>query len=50
MNKYKVNNIFKNDAITLEELLTNFFISFLDNDLIFSEYDAIIDSDTILNL
>jgi len=50
MAKYKVNNIFKNDAITLEELLTNFFISFLDNDLIFSKYDVIIDSDTILNL
>lgn len=37
MNKYKVNNIFKSDSITLEELITNFFITFLDEQLDFKD-------------
>lgn len=50
MNKYTVNNIFKEDAVTLEELITNFFITFLDEQLNNSLFNDIINSDTILNL
>ena len=30
MDKYKVNNIFDDEALTLEELISSIFLSFLD--------------------
>ena len=47
MDKYKVNNIFDDKAFTLDELISSFFLSFLDEDLKFNE---IIDTDIILDL
>lgn len=47
MDKYKVNNIFDDKATTLDELISSFFLSFLDEDLKFND---IIDTDIILDL
>lgn len=47
MDKYKVNNIFDDKAFTLDELISSFFLSFLDEDLKFND---IIDTDRILDL
>ncbi len=47
MDKYKVNNIFDDKAFTLDELISSFFLSFLDEDLKFND---IIDTDIILDL
>lgn len=47
MDKYKVNNIFDDKALTLDELISSFFLSFLDEDL---KLNDIIDTDIILDL
>lgn len=51
MNKeYKVNNIFNKDGITFNELISNFLLSFLDNDFKIQENNGIINTDIISNL
>ena len=47
MDKYKINNIFDDNALTLDELISSFFLSFIDEDLKFND---IIDTDIALNL
>jgi hypothetical protein len=46
MNKFKVNNIFVENGKTLDEIVSNFFITFLDKELNFFDLN---DVDTILN-
>ena len=43
MNKFKVNNIFSDNGKVLNEIVSNFFISFLDEELNFSDvsYDIV---------
>ena len=51
MNKeYKVNNIFKEDGITLNDLISKIFTSFQDEDLSLFESNDIINLDIALNL
>ena len=47
MDKYKVNNIFDDNAPALDELISSFFLSFLDEALKFND---IMDTDIILDL
>lgn len=49
MEKYKVNNIYNDSGKTLNEIVNNFLLNFLDNELNFMDSDGIIISDTILN-
>ena len=49
MVKYKVNNIYNDSGKTLDEIVNNFLLNFLDNELNFIDSDGIIISDTILN-
>ncbi len=49
MNKFKVNNIYNDSGKTLDEIISNFLINFLDNELNFMDFSGIIKSDTILN-
>ena len=49
MEKYKVNNIYNDSGKTLDEIVNNFLLNFLDNELNFMDSDGIIISDTILN-
>ena len=48
--KYKVNNIFNETGVTLNELISNFLISFLDKDFNINENNGIINTDIISNL
>lgn len=48
--KYQVNNIFNDNGLTLNELITKFLISFLDNDFELLKSDGIINTDIISNL
>ena len=51
MNKeYKVNNIFKEDGVTLNDLISKIFTSFQDEDLSLFESNDIINLDIALNL
>lgn len=51
MNKeYKVNNIFKEDGITLNDLISKIFTSFQDEDLSLFESNDIMNLDIALNL
>ena len=51
MNKeYKVNNIFNEDGITLNDLISKIFTSFQDEDLSLFESNDIINLDIALNL
>lgn len=49
MSKYKINNIYNDCGKTLDEILTDFLINFLDNELNFMDFDVIIKKDAILN-
>ena len=49
MEKYKINNIYNDSGKTLDEIVNNFLLNFLDNELNFMDSDGIIISDTILN-
>jgi hypothetical protein len=49
MNKFKVNNIFVQSGKTLDEIISNFFITFLDEELNLFDFNDIMNSDTILN-
>lgn len=49
MNKFKINNIYNDSGKTLDEIVNNFLLNFLDNELNFMNSDGIIISDTILN-
>lgn len=49
-NKYKVNNIFNNDGIPFNDLITKLVTSFLDQDLNLFESNDIITSDIDQNL
>ena len=49
MNKFKINNIYNDSGKTLDEIVNNFLLNFLDNELNFMDSDDIIISDTILN-
>ena len=49
MNKFKINNIYTSDGKTLDEIISKFFITFLDEDLNFCEINGIMNSDTVLN-
>lgn len=51
MNKeYKVNNIFNETGVTLNELVSTFLLSFLDNEFSFNGNSGIINTDIISNL
>ena len=49
MDKFKINNIYNDDGKTLTELVDNFIINFLDDELDFIDFSGIIKADTILN-
>ena len=49
MKEYKVNNIYNDCGKTLDEIVNNFLLNFLDSELNFVDSDGIIISDTILN-
>ena len=49
MNKFKINNIYASDGKTLDEIISRFFITFLDENLNFCEINGIMNSDTVLN-
>ena len=49
MKEYKVINIYNDSGKTLNEIVNNFLLNFLDNELNFTDSDGIIISDTILN-
>ena len=48
--EYKVNNIFNENGITLNELISNFLASFLDKEKKNHENNGIINTDIISNL
>ena len=48
--EYKVNNIFIEDSISLNDLICNLFKTFLDKDLNILKINDIISSDITLNL
>lgn len=48
--EYKVNNIFNENGITLNELISNFLTSFLDKEFNNRENNGIINTDIISNL
>ncbi len=48
--EYKVNNIFNENGITLNELIRNFLLSFLDKEFNNYENNGIINTDIISNL
>ena len=48
--EYKVNNIFNENGITLNELISNFLASFLDKEFNLYENNGIINTDIISNL
>ena len=48
--EYKVNNIFNENGITLNELIRNFLLSFLDKEFNNRENNGIINTDIISNL
>jgi len=51
MNKeYKVNNIFNESGITLNEIISNFLLAFLDKEFNLYESNGIINTDIISNL
>ena len=49
MEKFKINNIYNDSGKTLDEIVNNFLLNFLDDELNFMNSDGIIISDTILN-
>lgn len=49
MNKFKINNIYNDSGKTLDEIISNFLLNFLDDELNFIDFGGIIKSDTILN-
>ena len=49
-NEYKVNNIFNEAGVTLNELISNFLISFLDKEFNINENNGIINTDIISSL
>lgn len=51
MNKeYKVNNIFNETGVTLNELVSTFLLSFLDNEFNLDGNSGIMNTDIISNL
>lgn len=48
--EYKVNNIFNENGVTLNELMSNYLISFLDKEFNIYENNGIINTDVISNL
>ena len=48
--EYKVNNIFNETGVTLNELISNFLISFLDKEFNIYENNSIMNTDIISNL
>ena len=50
MEQYKVNNYFNEDAETLNDLISKFFLNYIDEVLTSQEYNDIISSDITLNL
>lgn len=44
MNKFKINNIYKEEGKTLDEIISRFFITFLDENLNFCEINGIMNS------
>ncbi|MBO5183378.1 MAG: hypothetical protein J6B64_03155 [Bacilli bacterium] len=49
MNKFRINNIYNDNGKTLDEVISNFLLNFLDNELNFIDFCGIIKLDTILN-
>lgn len=47
---YKVNNIFNENGKTLNDLISEIFTSFLDDDFTLFDKDVIINKDIALNL
>lgn len=48
--EYKVNNIFNENGVLLNELISTFLSSFLDKELNLCENNGIINTEIILNL
>lgn len=48
--EYKVNNIFNENGVTFEELISTFLLSFLDKEFRLYENNGIINTDIISNL
>ena len=49
MNKFKINNIYNDSGKTLDEIISNFLLNFLDDELNFIDFGGIIKKDAILN-
>lgn len=47
---YKINNIYNENGLTLNELINNFLTSFLDKEFMSIEKNDIINTDIISNL
>lgn len=47
---YKINNIYNENGLTFNELINNFFTSFLDKEFIGIEINGIINTDIIRDL
>lgn len=48
--EYKVNNIYNENGVTFENLISTFLVSFLDKELGLYENNGIINTDIISNL
>ena len=48
--EYKINNIFNEKGVTLNELISTFLVSFLDKEFNNHENNGIINTDIISNL
>lgn len=48
--EYKVNNIFNETGVTLNEIVSNYIISFLDKEFNIYENNSIMNTDIISNL
>ena len=50
MKEYKVNNIFKESGVTLNEIISNYLLSFLDEDFNLYENNGMGNANIISNL
>jgi hypothetical protein len=49
MNKFKINNIYNEKGKAVDEIISNFLLNFLDNNLKSSDFNGIIALDMVLN-
>lgn len=50
MKEYKVNNIFKESGVTLNEIISNYLLSFLDEEFNLYENNGMVNANIISNL